>query len=980
MLEEKRPPSPFKGLVPFSEEDAPFFFGRENETRIICANLRTRPLTLLYGPTGVGKSSLLNAGVLPALHELNEQLKLDSPAVLIEDSDRDFNLFHGASRTESVDDYDPIIVIIFSKWLDDPLAGLKEQILKSLTASSPRFFTPEDAERLRPLPLRQMLIAVSEFPRVLELLIILDQFEQYFVNHPFDEEFATDFCLAVSSPSVRANFLISIREDWLARLDRFKRRIPNIFGNSIRIKHLDPESAEAAIRGPIRVFDEMREKSREEPNLTQKIIIEDDFVKEIIRQLARLDESGEPDVSRATGDSETEPQAQFIKASGLQIVLRNLWTKIKNKQPPSFDLELVKDPKTAQRIIQTNLQRVLDKLSNKEQLIAANFFRFLITTSGTKLAETANGLASQSRQRTQKVKPLLKKLCGPDFRILSETAPPPNESQQVRYELTTDALARPIRKWVREILAKRDRQVVVSRFVAGIVALLAILFVVYGYLNARHRQQAAEERQRILTEEGAKTQRAYDAVKRLDTLVPFSKAVLRGHGERVTSAVFTSDGHVLTASADGSAILWDVETSKPFREFSKNSRGLVCATVNPKGDRIVTASVDGSVILYNLQTNETEQLRGPVGKHVTSMSFNRDGTLIAGANTVGDVIMWSVASRAPVKEISGGGKPIRQLVFSPTGNLLAAASDDASVRIWRSPDWQQTNNLLGHTDRVNSVAFSPDEKSIATGSADTTVRIWSLPAGSSTRVLIGHEKSINSVDFSDDGLRLLSASDDTTARIWDIKTSKYKPLVGHTDAVISASFSPKSDRVVTAGKDGVVRIWSSQSGKTLVELRGHVVAATYVTYSSDGQYVLTAGDDATARVWFANEFGSLIIDPPVIEAKPNYHPGACPVVISFPVSITATGGSGVVIYRFRGSDGRIWPESKLPFDGPGTQYLNWYWRINQDYSGSEIIEIIEPKGIKPQTAHFTVKCTRPETTASPTEPSLTNTPAASPSP
>jgi hypothetical protein len=61
------PDSPFPGLSPFAERDARFFFGRQAETRIVAANLVVSRMTVLYGPSGVGKSSLLRAGVAPSL-------------------------------------------------------------------------------------------------------------------------------------------------------------------------------------------------------------------------------------------------------------------------------------------------------------------------------------------------------------------------------------------------------------------------------------------------------------------------------------------------------------------------------------------------------------------------------------------------------------------------------------------------------------------------------------------------------------------------------------------------------------------------------------------------------------------------------------------------------------------------------------------------------------------------------------------------
>ena len=66
------PPTPFKGLARFgdSELDERFFFGRERETEVVAANLMASRLTVLYGPSGVGKSSLLRAGVARRLRAL----------------------------------------------------------------------------------------------------------------------------------------------------------------------------------------------------------------------------------------------------------------------------------------------------------------------------------------------------------------------------------------------------------------------------------------------------------------------------------------------------------------------------------------------------------------------------------------------------------------------------------------------------------------------------------------------------------------------------------------------------------------------------------------------------------------------------------------------------------------------------------------------------------------------------------------------
>jgi hypothetical protein len=74
-----RPQSPYVGLAPYGEDDAAFFFGRSHEIAIASANLRAARLTILYGPSGVGKSSLLQAGVVHGLRERSRTATEESP-------------------------------------------------------------------------------------------------------------------------------------------------------------------------------------------------------------------------------------------------------------------------------------------------------------------------------------------------------------------------------------------------------------------------------------------------------------------------------------------------------------------------------------------------------------------------------------------------------------------------------------------------------------------------------------------------------------------------------------------------------------------------------------------------------------------------------------------------------------------------------------------------------------------------------------
>ena len=166
--------TPYVGLVPYGEANAAFFFGRDEESRIVAGNLRASALTLLYGASGVGKTSLLRAGAIHELHELARG-----------------NAGRKLARTR-------FAVCAFAAWRDDPLPGLMEAIRASaseeLGADGLRAWAPGE-------PPADTLRAWTE--RVRTLLVVLDQFEDYFLYHPAEDgegTFAGEFPEIVNDP------------------------------------------------------------------------------------------------------------------------------------------------------------------------------------------------------------------------------------------------------------------------------------------------------------------------------------------------------------------------------------------------------------------------------------------------------------------------------------------------------------------------------------------------------------------------------------------------------------------------------------------------------------------------------------------------------------------------------------------------------------------------------------------------------------
>jgi hypothetical protein len=384
------PTTPYKGLMPYAQEDAPFFFGREAEREIITANLMASRLTVFYGPSGVGKSSVLHAGVAYHLRQLARQ-----------------NL-----ETYGTPEF---AVVVYNSWRETPLACLIEAVRDAVLE-----LRGTDAPELPPpsLSFDETLYAWAERAGG-ELYVILDQFEEFFLYHPHDEggaTFAAEFPRAVNRPDLRVNFMLSLREDALASLDRFKGHIPGLFDNTLRIEHLDREAAREAIVRPIEQYNRLLAAQGAdarpieiEPALVEAVLSQVQTGQVVIGQAGRGAIAAIP--SRPAGEAR-------IETPYLQMVLNRVWDhEIRNKSR-TMRLATLERLGGAARIVRTHLDTVMKRLSRKERAVAAHIFHHLVTPSGSKIAHAPRDLATYSGRKPEEVEPVLRRLSAPDVRLL----------------------------------------------------------------------------------------------------------------------------------------------------------------------------------------------------------------------------------------------------------------------------------------------------------------------------------------------------------------------------------------------------------------------------------------------------------------------------------------------------------------------------------------------------------------------------------
>jgi WD40 repeat protein len=330
---------------------------------------------------------------------------------------------------------------------------------------------------------------------------------------------------------------------------------------------------------------------------------------------------------------------------------------------------------------------------------------------------------------------------------------------------------------------------------------------------------------------------------------------LRGHTDGVNRVDFNSDGSlIVTAGLDGTARIWDSLSREALAILDTDpswDEMVEVATFSPDDQRILTANFDGTARLWNAQ-NYTAicELIGHT-QAIQAAAFDSTGLRIVTASSDGTARIWDGKTCAILHILEGHSDQIWSVAFSPDDQKVVTASHDGTARVWYVQDGALIKSFGAdvHTGYVRIATFSPDGRVIATVSGSTTF-LWRATDQTLLAQLEGHQKSISSVVFSPDGTHLVTTSGDYTARVWDTeKGTLITTLSGHTDDVIAADFSPDGDWIVTASSDGTARVWDVHSGASNMILRGHNNYVMDVQFSPDSEFIVTGSADNTARIW-----------------------------------------------------------------------------------------------------------------------------------
>jgi WD40 repeat protein len=894
------PECPYVGPVSFGESDTPYFFGRQRDCEVVVANLTTSRLTLFYAESGVGKSSVLRAGVLPRLREIARESYEDLKA--------------------------PDAAVAYIKeWYSDPLVTIATAVLDALKAER----VPGASPVAIPGPARlsvPWLREVIEHSRVAAIYLILDQFEEYFRYHPADlgeHGLTGELGRILSNRDLPVNVLLSIREDALATLDRFKGRVPRLYDNYLRLPRLGRDAAREAIKCPLDHYNQVAPPG-------SAMEVQPELIDTLLEEV-RTGNVNMVDEGAASG--RVSPGREDIEALFLQLVLIRLWEKERASGSSVLRCSTLDELGGAKKIVETHLRSVMDELSPEQQDVAAKIFRYLVTPTGAKAAQTAEVLAEWSGVPVPSVRELLRLLSSGRQSILRPVPPPPGMAGSSPYEIFHDVMGSAVLEWrrnhvaqqqqaeaARRLKAEREeasrrlsaereeasrrlaaerekreaaraaaenarRRLRLSRITMSLIVTLLLVIGIVAYQSHRNAQQ-----QTALAR--AATVLSHDPAQSLEYAVnaygfnPYKINVpwLPNADSQARSAV------LIAASSPRSLV---VAGPKPMMIGMKST---------PDSRRIVAYDAHGAIRVIAddgaVREATARGLRGALSPLARVVAVNPDASRVALGTDQGTVAVIDTTTGRHIDIDIGGGLPRAVEWIGPAVNGIVLAVSDSGVTTTHNAE---TGEQFTRFQDIYDAVPLADQQHIVTCGWDQKLRVWDARTGteiaesarldppanelkrytqsvvslSVVGLSVGAKPSIvvwnwqagpNPVRYPVDDFRgsqqvVVNERAQSAIIPLDKEVRTYRLLDGQklgslpqqADFITDVATSPDGQWITTADANGRILVWSVRNQQSptapTYELLAHRGEVTQLSYLHDGQTVISLGADGTVRRW-----------------------------------------------------------------------------------------------------------------------------------
>jgi len=802
---------PFKGLASFQVADAPYFFGRERLVAELVARLVGAPLLGIVGPSGSGKSSVLRAGLLPALASGVLPGSEHAPQLLIRPGTHPLRELRSALRRVR----EGPVVLAVDQFEETFTLCADERERAEFVAELTRLARARDGGGAIALAMRADFYGrCAEYPELSRLL----SNSHVLVGAMHADELRR----AVECPAQRAGLVVDpeLADALVHDVEGEPGALPLLstallelwqHRDGRRLRHAAYERA-GGVRGAVARLGEDAYSRLDDSQRT--------VARRVLLRLASIDDDGSVERRRVAPAELGGPDAAEV--IGLLADSRLLTVH-------AGTVEL------AHEALLREWPRLRGWISEDQESLRVQ-----------------RGLSAEAREWVRLDRDDGALLRGARLAEARETLEPDALADFEREYLTAS-----VERAERERKARRRRvEIVIGALAVGVVTIGVIALMAINQRNdARSRALALRSSQTLQTDpelalrlalwadEISHTAPAAAALRQA-TLEYRRLGTLEADSQSANTASYSPDGtRIVTGGDDGVALLWDARTHKRLGRLAQKLGPLLSARYAGDGKRIALGFQQG-VVVTDARLGDARRLLTPADEvSVVRVAISPDGEQIAAGLDDGSVRVIGPAGEIPV----GAGSPVTGVDID--ADHVAIARDDGTVELW-SPDGTGAALPLD-TGGVAQYAIdlSPDGRRVLGAGSDGKARLWSTGSGKTEATVDAGTRSLNAGAFSPDGRRFATGGLDGEVKIWSVAgLSQLFDLRGQLSGVMDAGFGAGADRVVSAGDDGRVRIWNT-GGLTTFKVPG---AVANIEFDRTGRQI-ASGDfyDGSVRVWDA---------------------------------------------------------------------------------------------------------------------------------
>ncbi|MCO1578071.1 hypothetical protein M8C13_20160 [Crossiella sp. SN42] len=804
--------NPYRGLRAFQPEDAAVFFGRADLTARVLATVTDEGRLVVVGPSGSGKSSLLRAGLIPAL----DQAALITP---------------GNTPLRELADVADEVVLVVDQF---------EELFTMCPDERDRIdFLDALLDRSAPLVLGLRADFYEQALRYPRLARLVQQAQV--VVEPMTEVQLRD---AIVEPARCAGFELQdglvellLRDTEPGALPLLSHTLQTIVqlcqednpqATSLGVSHYQ---AAGGVRGAIAksaalAFDSL--------STTQKTVARNLFLR-----LVKVDDSAVDTRRRVTFDElfdgRTDEEVDDLTEVFDLFVTHRLLTADKHTVEISHEALLTAWPLLQSWLANDRIGRhVHGRLT-----AAARVWR-------------DNGYPAEELYRGGTLETAL------DW----AATPGPHEALN---PLEHEFLAASVDQRTAEDCA--DRRRVRRGYQAIIVLVVLVLVAVAAGLYARQVASSADRNERLALsrQTATKADRLRDKDPALAAQLalasyrvaptPEARAALldssarpmptRARARSGTTQVMATAGHLLASGTDTGHVEISTVDGASVAVLA-TGRPVAAIALTSDGAHVAAGDQTGSVLVWRVGTLTPIGTFAAGPARLFSLAFSPDGRQLAAASGDSAVRLWTIGQDTAPTVLTGPSQAVKSVVFTPDGRTVAAGSDDATVHVWPVATPGRSLVLRGPTSRVFTVAISPDGRTLAAGTAaEHLVYTWDLTApGRPPTQLAGPASWINIVAFSPDGHTLAAGSSDTLLWQWDLRTRQPLGTLPHPVPLTGVAY--RDNRTLLGlTPDGVIRTWPLP-GPALVGSTNQIFSASF---DASGGRLLVGAGDGSLRLW-----------------------------------------------------------------------------------------------------------------------------------